>query len=58
MSDLNKLLWFLFTVSICTINSIMIKSTNSKIGLRIAYCLSVVILLLVCIIWVYLDFWK
>lgn len=58
MSDLNKLLWFLFTVSICTINSIMIKPTNSKIGLRIAYCLSVVILLLVCIIWVYLDFWK
>lgn len=58
MSDWNKLLWTFFIISICTLNSILIKSTESKKLLKVIYWLSVIVLWVVCMCWVLFDFWK
>lgn len=58
MSDWNKLLWALFIISICTLNSILVKVIKSKKILGVLYCVSVILLCMVCICWVFFDFWK
>lgn len=58
MSDWNKLLWTFFIISICTLNSILIKSTESKKLLKVIYWLSVIVLWVVCMCWLFFDFWK
>lgn len=58
MSDWNKLLWALFIISICTVNSVSIKLIKSKKTLGVIYCMSVIVLCVVSVCWVFFDFWK
>lgn len=58
MSNWNKILWTLFIISICTLNSIIIKKVESEKVLKVIYCISVVILWIISICWVFFDFWK
>lgn len=57
MSDYNKLLWFLFIVSINTLISIVIKNNKSKTFELVVLILSILILGIVSFCWAYLDFW-
>ncbi len=58
MSDWNKILWALFIISVCTLNSIIIKKIESEKVLKVIYCIGVVILWIIDICWVFFDFWK
>ena len=56
MSEINKLLWFLLTLSINGLISIIISQIDST--LEILFAVFSVIICLVCTCWVFFDFWK
>lgn len=58
MSDINKLLWFLLILSLNGLISIVINRIKSKRTLEILFDVFSAIVLLVCICWVFFDFWK
>lgn len=58
MNDYNKMLWFLFIVAINGLISLLIKKTESKVGLTILKVLFILILLLVSISWTFFSFWR
>ena len=58
MSEINKLLWFLLTLSINCLISIIISQIDSKRTLEILFAVFSVIICLVCTCWVFFDFWK
>ena len=58
MSEINKLLWFLLTLSINGLISIIISQIASKRTLEILFAVFSVIICLVCTCWVFFDFWK
>lgn len=57
MSDYNKLLWFLCTISINGLICIGVKHVNSKLFDVILTTLFVFMLLSVSVCWVFFDFW-
>lgn len=58
MSGINKLLWFLLSLSINGLISIIISQIDSKRTLKILFAVFSVIMCLVCTCWVFFDFWK
>lgn len=58
MSEINKLLWFLLTLSLNGLISIIISQIDSKHTLKILFAIFSVIIFLVCTCWVFFDFWK
>lgn len=58
MSDINKLLWFLLILSLNGLISIVINRIKSKRTLEILFDVFSAIVLLVCICWVFFNFWK
>ena len=58
MSEINKLLWFLLTLSINGMISIFISQIDSKRTLKSLFAVFAAIMFLVCTCWVLSDFWK
>ena len=58
MSGINKFLWFLLTLSINGLISIIISQIDSKRTLKILFAVFSVIMCLVGTCWVFFDFWK
>lgn len=58
MSGINKLLWFLLTLSINGLISIIISQIDSKRTLKILFAVFSVTVCLICTCWVFTDFWK
>ena len=58
MNDYNKILWFLFIVALNGLISLLIKKTESKVGLTILMVLFILLLLIVSISWTFFSFWR
>lgn len=56
--DWNKVLWFLFIVSLCTMNSILINMIESKKVFKVVFYVCLAVLCGVSVCWAFFDFWR